>query len=143
MFLTSDYKKPKSIWSFISAVVIIIVSVCAAATFYWSMPTADIEKASPTGWYGAAFLAGIVCGLFSARHFALTGLLVTVGFALAIVMRVLYDTSFVDPTSHNLFPIEVMFWTMMAAVPAFIGTLVGNQVIRLLVKKITDRKKVN
>ena len=134
-------KKPKSNWSNISAIVIIIVSVCAAATFYWTMPIADIDIASPGGWFGAAFIAGIVCGLFSARHFALTGLLVTVGFALAVVIRVIYDSTFVDPASHNLFPIEVMFWTIMAAVPAFVGTLLGNKVIRLLVKKITDREK--
>jgi hypothetical protein len=134
-------KKPKSNWSNISAMVIIIVSICAAATFYWIKPVADIEKASPVGWFGAAFIAGIVCGVFSEKHFALTSLLVTLGFALAIIIRVLYDTIFVDPTSHNLFPIEVMIWTIMAAIPAFIGTLVGNQVIRLLVKKITDRGK--
>lgn len=134
-------KKPKSNRSIISALIIIIVSVFAAATFYWTMPYADIDKTSPTGWFGAAFLAGIICGVFSEKHFARSGLLVTVGFALAIALRVVYDTTFVDPTSHNLFPIEVIIWSVMAAIPAFIGTLVGNQVIRLLVKKFTDREK--
>ena len=134
-------KNVLSMWQSVSPAIVIIVSVCLAGMFYWSMPVSEIEKSSPLAWFAMAFLAGIVAGTITDRDFSFTGLLVITGFALAIIIRIIYDISFVDKTSHNLFPIEVVMWTIMAAIPAFAGTLIANRVIRPLAKKLKSSEK--
>jgi Na+/proline symporter len=134
-------EKQKSIRPLIPRVIIFVVSICVAAFLYWTNPVAEIKEASLNAWFGAAFLTALLCGLFFKIHFALTGLLVSAGFVLAVIFRIIYDISFVDSSSHNLFPLEIVMWSFIAVFPAFAGALVGNQFIRHELKKLLSKKK--
>jgi hypothetical protein len=125
----------------ITIVIVIAVSFFAAGIFYWTTPLADLEENFPFAWFGLALLAGLVCGVFSGKNFAITGLMVSAGFGLAVIARVEYDINFVDETLHNLFPIEVFIWTIMAAVPAFAGTFVGSWLKRLSQKDLSSNEE--
>ena len=126
----------------ITIVIVISVSFFAAGIFYWTTPIADLEENFPIAWFGLALLAGLVCGVFSGKNFAITGLMVSAGFGMAVFVRIIYDISFVDETLHNLFPIEVFIWTMMSAVPAFAGTFISSWLKqRLSQKKLSSNEE--
>ena len=125
----------------ITIVIVIFVSFFAAGIFYWTTPIADLEEIFPIAWFGLALLAGIVCGVFSGKNFAITGLMVSAGFGLAVIARVEYDINFVDETLHNLYFIEVIIWTIMAVVPAFAGSFVGSWLKRLSQKELSSNEE--
>lgn len=122
-------------------VVVLIVALIAACTVRFTVSIADLEGTSHSNmWMGVSFLAGIVGGIIYRKDFFVAGFVSTVGFAIAIVLRIVYDLTFVDPTSHNLFPIELVFWSIMAFIPAIAGSFLSTMVFRIINKSRTEKK---
>jgi len=88
------------------------------------------------GWsFGVAFIAAV--------SMLLTGLSIrdvtfTAGFgpAIANFIRVLFDTTFIDPTSHNLFPFEIALAVMLGLPSAAFGSWLG-----LWLRKLAANRK--
>jgi hypothetical protein len=49
---------------------------------------------------------------------------ITLGYVLAIIIKILIDFQF-DPTSHNLFPFEIIISSVIGFVAALIGVALG------------------
>ena len=61
-------------------------------------------------------------------------LLVSLGVALAVLLRIIYDSIFLDSTSHNLAPFEIIICGIITIPCAFVGVYLG-----LLIKKVKTR----
>ena len=48
------------------------------------------------------------------------------GFLLAVVGRIIFDTTMVDSTSHNLGPIEILIMFFIVSVSATVGSKIGE-----------------
>lgn len=48
------------------------------------------------------------------------------GAMTAIMGRIIYDISFWDKTSHNLFPFELILYTLIISPSAFLGSFLAN-----------------
>ncbi|WP_167618358.1 hypothetical protein [Maribellus sediminis] len=81
-----------------------------------------------------AFFASFLLRVFGNEKPPKIALLVSLGIALAVIARIIYDTTFFDSTSHNLAPFEIIICGIITIPSAFAGTYLG-----LLFKKINKR----
>ncbi len=72
-----------------------------------------------------AIFASLLLKLFVNEKSPKIALLVSLGVVLAILARIIYDTTFWDSTSHNLAPFEIIFCGIITIPSAFAGTFLG------------------
>lgn len=72
-----------------------------------------------------ALLAACLLQLWRSTKPLTNAIYVTTGVLVAVMLRILFDLTFMDATSHNLLPIEILF----AGVVAFPGALLGALVV--------------
>ena len=124
-------------------IVVFIVALIAACIVRFTVSPEDIESSGHSKmWLGVAFLTGILGEIIYRKNFYIPGLLVTAGFFVAVLLRIFYDLIFIDPTSHNLFPLELVMWSIMAFIPAVAGTFLGNMTFRLI-NRSRSEKQIN
>ena len=82
-------------------------------------------------WLGLIGLAGLVLGAARPTRFLESALAISVGAVLENVSRIAVDTAR-DPTSHNLWPIELVLMVGFACLTALIGTRLGGGVRKLV-----------
>ena len=133
---------PKNKKDSVSTIIVLIVATLAACIVRFGVSYAEIDDDTHSKmWLGVSFLAGIAGGIIYRKNFLFPGLITTVGFIIAVVLRIVYDLIFVDPTSHNLFPIELVMWSIMAFIPALAGAFLSSMILRLI-NKVQSEKQV-
>jgi len=122
-------------------IMVFIIALFAACFVRFSVSIAGLEGAVHSKiWLGISFITGIACAAIYRKNFLFAGLITTAGFAIAIVLRIVFDLIFVDPTSHNLFPVELVIWTIMAFIPAIAGAFLSSMIFRITNKSHTEKK---
>ena len=107
----------------IRLVVATVAGVLACGLPLWPIPYKEVSigaNPSPTLWIGLAAVAGLLAGLMVRPGLRAPILSVTLGFALAVIIRVGVETGR-DPTSHNLWPIEVVYASWFGLIGAGLG----------------------
>lgn len=121
-------------------VAVLIVAVIAACAIRFTVPSADLESSGHSKmWLGVSFLTGIAGGIIYRKNLFIAGFIATAGFIVAVLLRIVYDLTFIDPTSHNLFPVELVMWSIMAFIPAVAGAFLGNMILRLIGKSRSEK----
>ncbi|HCE58610.1 MAG TPA: hypothetical protein DER09_12480 [Prolixibacteraceae bacterium] len=106
-------------------VVLILLSTLLAGIFRWTVSYEGIENGNHwLFWIIGAALAGIFSVIFE-RNIFKAAVFITTGFVTAVVFRIIFDIIFIDPTSHNIFPIEIIIWAVLAFIPAILGAVIG------------------
>ena len=115
-----------------------VVSFFAVGFPYWQIPYAKVSL--PSTLYGTGL---VVVGVLAAAAHAfcrarLLAVILPVGAAVpaAILVRVAVDTA-KDPTSHNLWPFEVIIAAMVGVLCSSAGALTGSLFARLCRHKDT------
>lgn len=72
-----------------------------------------------------SFLASFIASLLFNERVAKLTLLISAGVILALAGRILFDL-FIDSTSHNLFPFEMMVALSISVPCAFIGSFLAS-----------------
>lgn len=81
-----------------------------------------------------AFFASFLLKLFGNEKPSKIALLVSLGVVLAVLARIIYDTTFWDSTSHNMAPFEIIICGIITIPCAFAGVYLG-----LFIKKFKTR----
>ncbi|MBT8393953.1 MAG: hypothetical protein HKO81_06875 [Flavobacteriaceae bacterium] len=108
-----------------------LIGILIGAISYWRIPYDEMNLSEINLWLfvGAGTLIG---SLFSTLLFNLkpwkVGLLITLGVILAVIIRIIYDVTFFDSTSHNLAPFEVIFSGLQSLPTALIGAYLAKGV---------------
>jgi uncharacterized membrane protein YfcA len=113
-------------------IILLIGSTLAAGVLHWTVPYGEVDYTSArylTTWVIIAVIAGFLGVILLRKSTKHSTILVTTGFLLAVMLRVIYD-GIQDPTSHNLFPFELLITMVIVLPPALIGAWVGNMLIR-------------
>ncbi len=97
------------------------LGLISAAAVYWTVPYAELTIIYSWQWPLSAFLAGTIGGILTKNPPLSISLKITAGTAIAILLRVLYEIIFIDPTLHNLWPIALI----LALAIAFPSILIG------------------
>jgi len=115
-----------------------VLSFLAVGFPYWQIPYAKVSL--PSTLYGSGLL---VVGVLAAAARAigkgrLLTVILVVGSAVPapIIARIAVDTT-KDPTSHNLWPFEVIIAAMIGALCSSAGALIGSLLAHLFRHKDT------
>ena len=115
----------------IDRVGITLVGLIIGVIAYWVEPYIQTDiPGSFFIWSVGAFLGSLLLLLFVNEKPPKIALLVSLGITLAVIAKIIYDTIFVDSTSHNLAPFEIIICVIVTIPSAFVGVYLG-----LLIKK--------
>lgn len=103
---------------------IILVGILTGAISYWRIPYADLDYTDIKLWLFVG--SGTLIGSFFSTLFFLkkpwqVALFITLGVALAVLIRIIYDVAFWDSKSHNPAPFEVIYCFIQALPMAMVG----------------------
>lgn len=102
---------------------IIVLGFLVGALGYWTAEFSDDRAIYNSLYYIKApgtFIAVILAGLIRKREPAMNALRVTLGVMLGMLSRIFYDM-IQDPSSHNLFPFELLIGLVIVMPVAFLG----------------------
>ena len=102
----------------------IIVGFIIGAITYWFHPYSQLKiltSSIPYFWSFGAFFGSIILILLFQEKPPKIALLISFGVVLAVLLRIVYDITFWDKTSHNLAPFEIIFCGIITIPSAFIG----------------------
>ena len=120
--------KLKQIWLLIA----FIASFGAVGAFYWMIPYSQVnlpDSSLAPGMVVVGFAALALCAHRVASFWRVTSI-VGASVPAAVFARVIWD-GVQDPTSHNLWPFEVIIALLVGLVVAFVGALAGSLIARL------------
>lgn len=103
----------------------------------WPIPYREVSMpGNPAAsiWLLLGALAGVLAGHLLRQKMRVPVLAVTAGFVLAVLARVAVETAR-DPTSHNLWPLEVI----IAGGIGLVAALIGVAIARLLQRAMAGR----
>ena len=98
---------------------------------YWQIPYVQVSL--PDAVWGAPLIFVVVSAalpcILSATRFWLSTLIVGSSVPAAVLARVMYE-AFLDPTSHNLWPFEIILSAGPGLIAALVGALAGKLLAR-------------
>ena len=107
---------------------ITLVGLVIGGIAYWFQPYNQDTVLGINMWLimsMGAFIASFLLMLFLNEKPLKIALLVSLGVALAVLARIIYDTTFYDSTSHNLAPFEIIICGIITIPSAFVGVYLG------------------
>ena len=122
-----------------SIIAAFVVAFFATGIPYWQIP---YSKASlPNSLYGLG-LAVVCVASFTVRllwkaSFAQATLVVGLAVPAMVMARVIVETS-QDPTSHNLWPLELIIASAVGLAVSLVGSLTGGLLAKLVKVRATD-----
>ncbi len=108
----------------------IVLATIAGGIVYWPLDYNQIKIGSLAWPWGLATF--IIAAILSERDLQptlLSGAACAFGVPLAVILRVIVDVSG-DPTSHNLWPFEVVLAAMISLPSGVLGAILGRLVRR-------------
>ena len=115
-----------------------VIALVAVGIPYWRIPYAQVALPNSIFNFGLLvtllapiWLRGVVRTSF-AKAFMAVGLAAPA----AIILRIVLETS-ADPTSHNLWPLEVILTAGVSVALAFVGAMLGSALRFLLSRSAT------
>lgn len=104
--------------------IILILGFIVGAVGYWTADFSEEKALYESVFYikaPGAFIAVLIAGLLRKKEPAQNALRVTFGVMLGMLSRILFDMT-LDPSSHNLFPFELMIGLVIVMPAAFVGS---------------------
>ena len=106
-----------------------LVGLLIGAVSYWRIPYAEMNYSEIGLWLSVgsgALIGSLLSNLILNQNPWRVALLITLGVVLAIVIRIIYDTTFWDSTSHNLAPFEVGYGGLQSLPMTFFGAYLAK-----------------
>ncbi len=109
-----------------------VVALLAVGAYWWPPSYSEIQVIP--SWWVFALISVAAAMIFASRDLRqsmMIGAGVAVGAMAAIIIRVIVDVV-ADPTSHNLWPFELVIASLFIVPSALLGAAVGVVVRRLV-----------
>jgi hypothetical protein len=107
---------------------IITIGFVIGVLSYWFTPYNQDNVSGINIWWLMgllSFFSTVIIGVYLKKAFDSILLFICIGFVIAILSRIFFDISN-DPSSHNLFPFEIIFTTGIVALSSFAGSFVSE-----------------
>ena len=115
----------------------ILAGLLACGLPLWPIPYREVsmpDHPAASDWFLLGALAGLLAGHLLRQRIWVPILAVTAGFGLAVLGRVAVETTR-DPTSHNLWPIEVIIAGGIGLAAAAVGVGMARVVQRAAARR--------
>lgn len=109
-----------------------VVSLLAVGAYWWPPSYSEIQVIP--SWWVFALISIAVALIFASNDFRksmLMGATVAAGAIGAVAVRIVIDVVG-DPTSHNLWPFEIVIASLFVVPSALLGSAVGVVIRRLI-----------
>ena len=77
-------------------------------------------------WFCESIILGFILLYFSEFTLSKSIIAVVAGLVLSVMVRVIYDGFLIDPTHHNLWPLEVAIAVFIGGTGSLSGSLLGK-----------------
>ncbi|TFV95624.1 hypothetical protein E4S40_05230 [Algoriphagus kandeliae] len=127
----------KSLFNDRYSLLIIFLGIIAAGFVHWPIPYKEVIISSQPYILKmgiAGIVVGVIGGILKKKAPLNTAVLVSLGFALAIFFRVVYDSFALGPTYHNLWPFEILFIEIIAFPSSLLGAGVMSLINKFIIK---------
>ena len=106
---------------------------------YWSVPynEVNVPNALMTAGLLVVVLASLLLRAFGVASVWEAALVVGASVPASVLARVNVETA-ADPTSHNLWPLEIVFAAAVGLPAALAGALIGSLIARMLAGRTRD-----
>jgi hypothetical protein len=111
----------------------LVAATCTAifGTVYWTQSYDDLDIGSIGLWlYLLACLPVIALRATRTAPYVMASLALPTGLVLAVIARIAVDVTG-DPTSHNMWPFEIVIAAIVGAFWGFLAAGVGELILRL------------
>ena len=119
--------------NFVYVIAAFVVAFFATGIPYWQIPYSNASL--PNSLFGlglaAASVASFTLRLISKASFTQATLIVGLAVPAMVMARVIVET-FQDPTSHNLWPFELIIASAVGVAVSLVGSLAGGLLAKLL-----------
>lgn len=125
----------------LSIALAVLAGFLACGLPLWPIPYREVSlpgNPPPALWLAAGAVAGAFARLRIRRGAGIPVLAVTAGFVLAVLARVAVEVA-ADPTSHNLWPFEVVIAGFFGVTAALLG-VGGARLAEALIAGGNDRR---
>ena len=115
-------------------IAITLVGLIIGGISYWFQPLSQLQILGsyiPLVWSVGAFLGSLLLMSLLNEKASKIALLISLGFMLAVLARIIFDGTFVDTRSHNLAPFEIIICGLITIPCSFAGVY-----LVLLIKKL-------
>ena len=109
----------------------ILAGLLACGLPLWPIPYQEVsmpDHPAASDWFLLGALAGLLAGYLLRQRMWIPVLAVIAGFVLAVLGRVAVETAR-DPTSHNLWPLEMIIAVIVGGGCALLGAILGTAFI--------------
>lgn len=108
-----------------------VVPVIAVGTTYWARPYAELQLPSALLWWPVLLVFfGAVATRLAGAGFAVSGLVPGAALPAVVAIRVLVDAAS-DPTTHNLWPLELLIAGALGFGAALLGAGAATLSLRM------------
>ena len=109
-------------------IIVLVLGFFVGALSYWFNPYGT-SKAFGTSIYTVLSIGGLASSFCVTFLLKLKPILVpifmVIGLNSAVMARIVFDTIFWDPTSHNLMPFELLQFGLITSIVSLIGTFLA------------------
>jgi hypothetical protein len=117
----------------VAVAVAVLAGLLACGLPLWPIPYREVSmpgNPAPSTWMILGALAGVLAGSLLRPGLRVPVLAVSSGFVLAVLARVAWETA-ADPTTHNLWPFEVVIAGFFGLLSAALGVGLARGAQRL------------
>ena len=118
-----------------TVILVILVGLILGGISYWTQSYGQIEILENNFiqimWSAGPFIGTLLLMFLLKEKPWRPALLISCGFILAAVVRIVYDIIFIDPAHHNLAPFEIIICGIFVLPCSFAGAYLS-----LLIKKL-------
>jgi len=108
---------------------IILFGLIIGGLSYWFQPYSELQimgSIIPVVWSLGAFGVSLLLMFFLNEKPLKIALLISLGFALAVLARIIFDVTFIDSTDHNLAPLEIILCGLLTLPCALTGAYLAS-----------------
>ena len=113
---------------------ITLIGFLIGAVSYWRTPYEELNLLDTQMWI--LFVFGTLIGSFIVNLYLnnkpiKVAILISLGVVLSVIFRILYEITFMDTSSHNLAPFEILVSVIQTLPMSLLGAYLGKTILKL------------
>ncbi|WP_228850494.1 hypothetical protein [Aegicerativicinus sediminis] len=113
---------------------ITLIGFLIGAVSYWRTPYKELNLLDTQMWILFVFgtlIGSFILNLYLNNKPIKVAILISLGVVLSVIFRILYEITFMDTSSHNLAPFEILVSVIQTLPMSLLGAYLGKTILKL------------